>query len=111
MRVMVQSTDPLARMHTMTKRQGKSGMIDDVRTALIGLTVIVFFIALSILAPICSPYDPLATNWAMVRKPPSMLHLFGTDEIGRHLGAHHLGEPSITDGRHRVCLVGGGNRG
>jgi peptide/nickel transport system permease protein len=55
------------------------------RTALIGLTVIVFFIALSILAPICSPYDPLATNWAMVRKPPSMLHLFGTDEIGRDI--------------------------
>src|ERR1700738_172385 len=28
MRVMSQSPDPLARMHTMTKRQGKSGRID-----------------------------------------------------------------------------------
>src|SRR5947208_6945167 len=28
MRVMPQSPDPLARMHTMTKRQGKSGTID-----------------------------------------------------------------------------------
>src|SRR5438309_5845738 len=28
MRVMSQSPDPLARMHTMTKRQGKSGTID-----------------------------------------------------------------------------------
>jgi hypothetical protein len=28
MRVMWQSPDPLARMHTMTKRQGKSGTID-----------------------------------------------------------------------------------
>src|SRR5438309_3217758 len=28
MRVMRQSPDPLARMHTMTKRQGKSGTID-----------------------------------------------------------------------------------
>src|SRR5690242_6254630 len=28
MRVMKQSPDPLARMHTMTKRQGKSGTID-----------------------------------------------------------------------------------
>jgi peptide/nickel transport system permease protein len=55
------------------------------RTALVGLTVIAFFITVSILAPICSPYDPLATNWAMVRKPPSMLHLFGTDEIGRDI--------------------------
>jgi len=55
------------------------------RAALIGLTVVAFFIALSILAPIVSPYDPLATNWAMVRKPPSMLHLFGTDEIGHDI--------------------------
>ena len=53
--------------------------------ALVGLTVVAFFIALSILAPIVSPYDPLATNWAMVRKPPSMLHLFGTDEIGHDI--------------------------
>jgi len=28
MRVIGQSPDPLARMHTMTKRQGKSGTID-----------------------------------------------------------------------------------
>src|SRR2546421_5536968 len=28
MRVMSQSPDPLARMHTMTKRQGKTGTID-----------------------------------------------------------------------------------
>ena len=28
MRVMRKSPDPLARMHTMTKRQGKSGTID-----------------------------------------------------------------------------------
>ncbi len=28
MRVITQSPDPLARMHTMTKRQGKSGAID-----------------------------------------------------------------------------------
>jgi peptide/nickel transport system permease protein len=55
------------------------------RAALAGLTVVAFFIALSILAPIVSPYDPLATNWAMVRKPPSMLHLFGTDEIGHDI--------------------------
>jgi peptide/nickel transport system permease protein len=55
------------------------------RAALVGMTVVAFFIALSILAPIVSPYDPLATNWAMVRKPPSMLHFFGTDEIGHDI--------------------------
>ncbi|HEV2186423.1 MAG TPA: ABC transporter permease [Stellaceae bacterium] len=53
------------------------------RTAIFGLGVVAFFIVLAILAPLVSPYDPQTTNWAAVRKPPSMLHLFGTDEIGR----------------------------
>ena len=53
------------------------------RTALAGLGVVLFFIALAILAPLVSPYDPLKTNWLLVRKPPSALHWFGTDEIGR----------------------------
>jgi peptide/nickel transport system permease protein len=53
------------------------------RMAVAGLAVVLFFIAVAILAPLISPYDPLATNWTAVRKPPSLLHLFGTDEIGR----------------------------
>jgi peptide/nickel transport system permease protein len=53
------------------------------RAAMTGLGVVVFFILLAALAPLVSPYDPLATNWATVRKPPSAAHLFGTDEIGR----------------------------
>jgi peptide/nickel transport system permease protein len=53
------------------------------RAAMIGLSVVVFFILLAAAAPLVSPYDPLATNWAMVRKAPSAAHLFGTDEIGR----------------------------
>ena len=53
------------------------------RAAIIGLGVVIFFIALAILAPLVSPYDPMTTNWATVRKPPSLSHPFGTDEIGR----------------------------
>jgi peptide/nickel transport system permease protein len=53
------------------------------RMALFGLGVVLFFIAVAILAPLISPYDPLATSWSAVRKAPSLLHPFGTDEIGR----------------------------
>ena len=53
------------------------------RAALAGLAVVVFFVVLAVFAPLISPYDPLATSWATVRKPPSMAHWFGTDEIGR----------------------------
>ncbi len=51
--------------------------------ALFGLAVVVFFVLLALLAPWLSPYDPLATSWSAIRKPPSGEHWFGTDEIGR----------------------------
>ncbi len=53
------------------------------RAALAGLAVVSVFIALALLAPLVSPYDPLATNFLAVRKAPSATHWFGTDEIGR----------------------------
>jgi peptide/nickel transport system permease protein len=53
------------------------------RAALIGLAVVLFFIAIAVAAPLLAPYDPLATDWRAVRKPPSALHFFGTDELGR----------------------------
>ena len=51
--------------------------------ALVGLAVVAFFIAVALAAPLLAPYDPLATDWRLVRKPPSAMHLFGTDDLGR----------------------------
>ncbi len=51
--------------------------------AVIGLAVLSLFIVLAVLAPLISPYDAIATSWSLVRKPPSALHWFGTDELGR----------------------------
>jgi peptide/nickel transport system permease protein len=53
------------------------------RGAMVGLALVVFFVAIALLAPWISPYDPLATSWSTVRKAPSMAHWFGTDDIGR----------------------------
>src|SRR5258708_3119749 len=53
------------------------------RGAMVGLTLVVFFVALALLAPWLAPYDPLGTSWSAVRKAPSAQHWFGTDEIGR----------------------------
>ncbi|MHB8495865.1 MAG: ABC transporter permease [Casimicrobiaceae bacterium] len=51
--------------------------------AAMGLAVIVAFIGIAIFAPWISPYDPIATDFAAVRKAPSAAHPLGTDEIGR----------------------------
>ena len=53
--------------------------------AVIGLVVIATFIVLALFAPVIAPYDPIATSWSLVRKPPSALHWFGTDDLGRDI--------------------------
>ena len=51
--------------------------------AVAGFAVIAVFVVLALFAPLIAPYDPIATSWTLVRKPPSALHWFGTDELGR----------------------------
>ncbi len=53
------------------------------RGAAVGLVVVVAFVLLALFAPLIAPYDPTATNFLRVRKPPSLEHWMGTDEIGR----------------------------
>ena len=53
--------------------------------AVFGLAVVALFVAAALLAPFVAPADPIATNWGAIRKAPSTLHWFGTDENGRDL--------------------------
>src|SRR4051812_41570573 len=53
------------------------------RVAMVGLLLVLFFVALGLLAPWIAPQDPVATSWSAIRQAPSAPHWFGTDEIGR----------------------------
>src|SRR5438876_11327017 len=53
--------------------------------AVAGLVVVATFILLALFAPLIAPYDPIATSWTLVRKAPSALHWFGTDDLGRDI--------------------------
>lgn len=53
--------------------------------AVAGLVVVATFVLLAVLAPLVAPYDPVATSWTLVRKPPSAVHWFGTDDLGRDI--------------------------
>ncbi|HEY7944561.1 MAG: ABC transporter permease [Burkholderiales bacterium] len=57
------------------------------RGAMVGLGVVAFFILLALFAPWVAPHDPLQTSWSAVRKAPSALYIFGTDEIGRDVAS------------------------
>ena len=53
------------------------------RVAMLGLVAVLFFVVLAIFAPWIAPHDPLAAGWSTIRKAPSSVHWFGTDDLGR----------------------------
>ena len=53
------------------------------RVAMLGLVAVLFFVVLAIFAPWIAPHDPLAAGWSTIRKAPSGVHWFGTDDLGR----------------------------
>ncbi|HEX8808045.1 MAG TPA: ABC transporter permease, partial [Xanthobacteraceae bacterium] len=53
------------------------------RAAVFALGMIVIFVSAAVLAPLISPYNPDLQIWSAVRKAPSALHWFGTDDVGR----------------------------
>ena len=55
------------------------------KAAVFGLCVVTLFVLVAVLAPWIAPYDPVKTSWTAIRKAPSALHWFGTDENGRDI--------------------------
>ncbi len=55
------------------------------KPALIGLTTIVLFVTLCLLVPWATNYDPGKTHLDVIREPPSVERIFGTDELGRDM--------------------------
>ena len=74
--------------------------------AMLGLVFIAMFIVMALLAPWISPHDPLATSWGAIRKAPSAVNLFGTDELGRDVLSRVIwgGRASLLAGLVSVCI-------
>ena len=52
-------------------------------SAVIGATIILFFVVLAVFAAWIAPYDPNGPDWLAIRAAPSAAHWFGTDDLGR----------------------------
>ena len=50
---------------------------------LVGGTMLLFLVAVALLGPRLSPYDPYAHDFDRLLQPPSAAHPFGTDNFGR----------------------------
>jgi peptide/nickel transport system permease protein len=53
--------------------------------ALAGGLIVLAFVLMAALAPLLAPYDPNASDWGAIREPPGLVHLFGTDDLGRDI--------------------------
>lgn len=53
------------------------------RLAMFGLAVFLIILLSSAFAPLLTSYDPLGVDMRSILKKPSLLHLFGTDKLGR----------------------------
>ena len=71
---------PLARAWSRLRRR---------KGAMVALVVLLIIITLAVFAPYLALHDPIKQGWSSVRKAPSAIHWFGTDEVGRDLFSHH----------------------
>jgi peptide/nickel transport system permease protein len=76
------------------------------RGAMVGAVVVLFFVLVAVAAPLIAPYDPVATSWSAVRKPPSLEHWLGTDDIGRDVLSRVIfgARASLLAGVISVCI-------
>ena len=74
--------------------------------AMVGLAMVIFFVAMALFAPWLSPHDPVATSWSAIRKAPSDLYLLGTDELGRDVLSRVIwgARASLLAGVVSVCI-------
>src|SRR5215467_2720403 len=70
-------------IQTWTRRIGR---ITESKPATTGACIILFWIAVALLAPAIAPYPPNATSLAALSHPtPSAAHWLGTDQLGRDI--------------------------
>lgn len=55
------------------------------KIAVLGLTIVMFWVMVAIFAPLLTPYSPTAQDWQAPGQGPSWEHPLGTDELGRDL--------------------------
>ena len=65
---------------------GGARLLGESWPAMVGAALVVFWVAVALLAPVLAPYDPNANDYAALANPfPSAEHWLGTDNQGRDI--------------------------
>ena len=80
------SLDSIASAGASAGSKGRPGVLARLvrnKSALLGGGLVLIFVLMAVLAPVLPLADPFKSNFLAIRKPPSELYWFGTDELGR----------------------------
>jgi peptide/nickel transport system permease protein len=93
--------------HARPARRTEFGRLLHEPSALIGASIVAFFVALAVFAPWIAPYDPNAPDWLAIRAAPSAAHWFGTDDLGRDVLSRVIfgSRPSLAAGVVSVAVA------
>jgi peptide/nickel transport system permease protein len=71
----------------------------------VGLIMLTLIAILSFAGPSLVPYDPLELDFGSILQPPSLQHLFGTDDLGRDVLARVLASGRVDMQVVLVCVL------
>lgn len=89
----------LSTVHSRRRRRPSTGKL------VVGLAIVVVFVAAAIVSLIWTPYDPIEQDFTAVLQQPNAAHLFGTDELGRDLFSRVMRAAAIDLPVTLVCTV------
>ncbi len=55
------------------------------KAAYVSLYIVIFMVFIALVGPYIAPYNPYGFDLSKARQPPSLSHIFGTDELGRDI--------------------------
>jgi len=76
-----------ARRRSWQQMRESLSVIFSSRVAVVGMLIVLFWVAVAILAPLVTGHDPLYQDYLALDKSPSVQHILGTDHMGRDVWA------------------------
>ncbi|MGE0004482.1 MAG: ABC transporter permease [Parvibaculaceae bacterium] len=71
----------------------------------VGLTLLALLVLASVAGPFVVPHDPVAIDFAVTLQPPSLVHPFGTDDLGRDVLARVIAAARVDLEVVAVCVL------
>jgi peptide/nickel transport system permease protein len=84
LKVTIQSTEPLAVTGPLWTEKWRYFLTNNI-LFVFGSVLFILVVLMAVMAPLLAPFDPSKINFSNKLLPPGLVHLMGTDELGRDI--------------------------